>query len=379
VALSRPAVAAEAPAAAITAVNVYPAVVALKTNRDRQSLIVQAVLANGLTHDVTAKATFTLADPKLADLKGNTLFPKTDGQTELTVVYGGRTVKVPVKVEEATKDRPVSFRLDVMPIFMKAGCNTGSCHGSARGKDGFRLSLFGFDPGGDHYRLTRELPGRRINLARPASSLMMEKAGGVVPHTGGQQLKRDGEMYATLIRWLEASAPNDPGAVPAVTLVELFPKEAVLDGAETTQQLNVLAHYADGTTRDVTQLAFFMTSNATSAEIAQTGVVTGQARGEAFVMARYGTHTVGSQFSVLPKGRKCTDPKTPEYNYVDTLLHRKLNKLRIVPSAVCSDDVFLRRAYLDVIEDNRGEGRGAQGRDDHEGGCRGRRDAARRR
>ncbi|HAB11869.1 MAG TPA: hypothetical protein DCE47_09280, partial [Planctomycetaceae bacterium] len=343
--LATTASAADAP---LTSVSVYPTSVKLTTKRDRQSLIVQAHFANGLTRDVTGEAKFLLADAKAAKLAGHVLTPKADGKSELTVTFGGKTVKVPVEVEKAGDDRPVSFRLDVMPIFMKANCNTGSCHGSARGKDGFRLSLFGFDPAGDHYRLTRELPGRRINLAVPSSSLMMEKAVGVVPHTGGKQFDKDSEMYGTLDRWLKVGAPNDPGAVPAVTKVELFPNEAVLDGEGSTQQLNVLAHYADGTTRDVTSLAFFMTSNATSAEIEQTGTVTAHARGEAFVMARYETHTVGSQFIVLPKGLTFEDPKTPEVNFVDTFIHQKLRKLRIVPSEICADEIFLRRAYLDV-------------------------------
>ncbi len=343
--LATTASAADAP---LTSVSVYPASVKLTTKRDRQSLIVQAVFANGLTRDVTGEAKFALADAKAAILTGHVLTPKADGKSELTVTFGGKTVKVPVEVEKAGVDRPISFRLDVMPIFMKANCNTGSCHGSARGKDGFRLSLFGFDPAGDHYRLTRELPGRRINLAVPSSSLMMEKTIGIVPHTGGKQFDKDSEMYGTLDRWLVAGAPNDPGAVPAVTKVELFPNEAVLDGEGTTQRLNVLAHYADGTTRDVTSLAFFMTSNATSAEIEQTGTVTAHARGEAFVMARYDTHTTGSQFIVLPKGLTFEDPKTPEVNFVDTFIHQKLRKLRIIPSEICADEIFLRRAYLDV-------------------------------
>ncbi|HCK51930.1 MAG TPA: cell surface protein, partial [Planctomycetaceae bacterium] len=233
----------------LSSLVVYPGSVKLTTKRDRQSLIVQATFANGLTRDVTGEAKFVLADDKAATLSGHLLTPKADGKGELSVSYGGRTIRVPIEVEKAADDRPISFRLDVMPVFMKANCNTGSCHGSARGKDGFRLSLFGFDPAGDHYRLTRELPGRRINLAVPSSSLLMEKSVGEVPHTGGKRFGKDSELYGTLDRWLVAGAPNDPGAVPAVTKVELFPKEAVLDGEGVTQQLNVLAHYADGTTR----------------------------------------------------------------------------------------------------------------------------------
>src|SRR6185295_479107 len=116
-------------------------------------------------------------------------------------------VTVPVKVENAHIDPPISFRRDVMPVFMKSGCNGGGCHGSARGKDGFRLSLFGYYPEGDHYRLTREMVGRRINLALPEESMIITKNIGTAPHTGGKTFTKDSEIAKTLLRWLDAGAP----------------------------------------------------------------------------------------------------------------------------------------------------------------------------
>ena len=141
-------------------------------------------------------------------LDGPSLYPAADGETTLEVAYGGQVVAGSGHSQAGR--RPIgrsAFKLDVMPVFMRAGCNTGSCHGAARGKDGFRLSLFGFDPAGDHFRLTRELGYRRINLALPAESLLMEKIDGTVPHTGGKRFDRDSEYYQTLVRWLEAGAP----------------------------------------------------------------------------------------------------------------------------------------------------------------------------
>ena len=153
----------------------------------------------------------------------------------------------------AAATRGVSFKLDVMPIFMRAGCNAGSCHGSARGKDGFRLSLFGFDPDGDYFRLTREISGRRINLALPAESLLLEKATGAVPHTGGKRFPADSPYYQTLLHWLEAGAAADAGEVPKVERVELYPPQMVLEGKGVPQQMVVRATYADGSQRDVTR------------------------------------------------------------------------------------------------------------------------------
>ncbi|MGH7135596.1 MAG: DUF1549 domain-containing protein, partial [Pirellulales bacterium] len=254
----------------------------------------------------------------------------------------------PVTVKQAASDRPISFQLDVMPVFMRAGCNTGSCHGAARGKDGFRLSLFGFDPAGDHFRLTRELGYRRINLALPAESLLMEKIDGTVPHTGGQRFDKESEYYQTLTRWLEAGAPYDAGEVPKVLDVELYPKQVVLEGAGATQQMIARAKYADGTDRDVTNLALFLTNNDNSAAITPDGLVTAANRGEAFVMARFATHTVGSQVLALPKDLQYTPPNDPPVNYVDELVNAKLQKLRILPSELCSDEVFLRRVTIDI-------------------------------
>lgn len=328
--------------------NVFPGDISLTTSRDRQSIVVQAVYEDGLTSDVTSDATLALSDDKIARIENHTVYPVADGAGELVIQYQGLEVKLPVTVAQATADRPISFKLDVMPVFMKASCNTGSCHGAARGKDGFRLSLFGFDPDGDHYRLTREIPGRRINLAIPESSLLMEKGAGQVPHTGGKRFEPGDELYATLTRWLQSGAPADQGEVPAVTSLELYPRNAVLDGEGTQQRLTVRAQYSDGTSRDVTSLTYFSSNNENSAEISQAGIVTAASRGEAFIMARFETHTVGSHFIVLPKGLQYTDPKTPEFNYIDTLVHNKLRKLRIVPSEICTDEEFLRRVTIDI-------------------------------
>src|SRR3954471_14477612 len=139
----------------------------------------------------------------------------------------------------------VSFRNDVMPIFLVAGCNTGSCHGSARGQDGFRLSLFGYDPAGDFFRLTREMPNRRINLAQPHESLMLLKATGVVPHTGGEVVKKDSDQYRTLLRWIEAGAPDDAPGIPTPTALDIEPKQLDLTTGA-TQPMKATAKYSDG-------------------------------------------------------------------------------------------------------------------------------------
>jgi hypothetical protein len=329
--------------------RVYPTNVNLTTKGDRQSLVVQAIYADGLTRDVTADASYSFGNKALVKLDKATLWPVADGKTELLVKFGGKQVTLPVSVEQANVERPISFNLDVMPVFMKAGCNAGACHGAARGKDGFRLSLFGFDPEGDYFRLTRESIGRRINLAIPGESLFIEKALGKVPHSGGERFKADSELCKTLMRWLEAGVPKDGTNIPKVVSVDMMPRLAVLEGSNTTQRVTVRAKYSDGTDRDVTSLAVFFSNNDPVAKVSEDGVVKAGQRGEAYVTARFETHTVGAQMLVIPKGLKFQWPEVPENNYIDQLVDAKLKKLRMTPSEVCDDATFIRRAYIDII------------------------------
>ncbi|HZL38276.1 MAG TPA: DUF1549 and DUF1553 domain-containing protein [Tepidisphaeraceae bacterium] len=336
-----------APGAAAAPFVVFPADVNLNTAAAVQSVIVQATRPDGITQDVTAQAKFELTDPTLAKADGNVLKPLADGRTQLKVTYQGKTVDVPVQVKGAKVERPISFRLDVMPVFMRSGCNVGGCHGAARGKDGFHLSLFGFDPASDYNSLTRQISTRRINLALPEESLVLTKATGKVPHTGGTLFKEDDPRYATLLRWLKAGAPDDPVTVAKPESMEILPRQMVLEEGD-KQQMTVRAHYSDGTDRDVTRLAVFLSNNDNSAKVSPDGAVVAGARGEAFVMARFATFTMGSQSIVVPKGLQYTFPSVPEYNYIDTLVDAKLKKLRIGPSPICGDEIFLRRAHIDI-------------------------------
>jgi hypothetical protein len=257
--------------------------------------------------------------------------------------------KKPAKVARPQPARPISFRLDVMPVFFRAGCNSGGCHGAASGKDGFHLSLFGYDPAGDYYRLTQEMVGRRIDLAVPEQSLLLTKAIGSVPHSGGRRFKTDSEYYQTLLRWIRAGAPDDSENVPQVTGISLVPDKVVFSGKLKNKPLQVLAKYSDGTTRPVNQLALYLTNNKSTADIDANGLVTPGKRGGTFVFARFAKYTVGAEIIVLPKGGHFRWPKPPANNYIDPLVYSKLQQLRIEPSALSTDEQFVRRVYLDLI------------------------------
>lgn len=339
---------AVASAAELVEINVYPENIDLTNSRDRQRLIVQARFADGITEDVTEQATLTSANSEILRKDGYTFFPASDGETTVNVEFQGKVVQIPAKVQNAATVPPISFTLDVMPVFLKANCNTGSCHGAARGKDGFRLSLYGFDINGDYTRITRDFSSRRINLAFPEESLLITKGAGIVPHTGGTRFRKGDELYETVHEWLADGAIIDQGEIPTVTKVDIYPKGAVLNGEGTQQKITVRAYYSDGTDRDVTHLAYFSSNNDNSAIIEQDGVVTAQNRGEAFIMARFDTHTVGTHFIVLPKNLQFAWNELPENNYIDKHMHNKFKNLRIIPSELCTDEEFLRRVSFDV-------------------------------
>ena len=330
-----------------TNLSVFPPQIDLSTTRDYQSFVAVIRRPDDITLDVTAAATWKLADESFAKLEGNRIVPVADGETELICQHDNAEVRIPVKVTRSGETLPVSFEKDIVPIMTRSGCNTGSCHGAASGKDGFMISLFGYDPAGDYQRITRQIGMRRINLAVPEESLLLTKSTGQVPHTGGKLFDQDSIYYKTILEWLQAGAPADPTPPPRVTKLEIYPPQSVIEGKDSTQQFISVAHYSDDTTRDVTNLSAFMTNNATSAAIDKDGKVTAGARGEAFVMARFETHTEGRQVLVLPKDLQYEAPEISG-NYIDQLVGKKLNQLRILPSGLCTDEEFLRRITIDI-------------------------------
>jgi len=346
-------------------IEVFPPTVRLDSAADFQRLVIQVRSADGRTRDVTAAAEIALSEPRLARLERSAeeivIRPAADGDATIRVSHAGHSAEIPLAVVSASTPAPLSFRLDVMPVFARAGCNMGSCHGAARGKDGFRLSLFGFDPAGDYHRLTRELPGRRIDLASPRDSLVFLKSIGAVPHTGGKRFEPDSDLAATLLRWIETGAADDPGPDPAASVprlvdLDLYPPASLLEGPGTPQRLVAVARFADGTDRDVTDLCWYASNNDRSVTVTPNGLATAGVRGEAFVMARYDTITVGVPLVVIPPDLEFDYPAEPPppggtegAGLIDDLVAAKLRLLRIAPSPVCDDETFLRRVTLDLV------------------------------
>ncbi len=241
-----------------------------------------------------------------------------------------------------------SFRNDVLPVLTKAGCNAGKCHGSASGKDGFRLSLYGFDPDGDYFRLTAEQIGRRINLAEPESSLLLRKAIGAVPHTGGKLIEPGSENYKTLALWIAQGAAPDPEATPVPVGIDVAPKQILMDRKGLREPIKVTAKYSDGSTRDITHWAVFLSNNEAAATITENGLVEGTGPGTAFTLARFDQFTEGASVVVRP-GTPYQFPDRQPVNYIDELVFENWKNLHLLPAEVCDDETFLRRSTIDLI------------------------------
>lgn len=330
--------------------RVFPSSIALGHRDDFQGFIAMADYDDGSTADVTGEVLLRWSKDKIAAHKKNfTVHPLADGKTDLLIRFQSLERRLPVEVKNVKKAKTVTFKLDVMPILTKSGCNQGSCHGASRGKDGFRLSLFGYDPDGDYHRLTREMAGRRLNFAVPEDSLLLEKSIAAVRHSGGKRFDKDSDSYRTIVEWLKTGARRDPKTLPTLVDLELFPPNMVLAGRGEQQRLVVRAKYSDGQTRDVTTTTVFLTNNEHSAKVSPGGLISAGARGEAFVMARYGAITVGSPVVTRPKESVAKKWVDDESHYIDRLVNSKLRKLHVQPSGLCDDRTFIRRVFLDII------------------------------
>jgi hypothetical protein len=248
---------------------------------------------------------------------------------------------------ETATDVP-SFRQNIMPVFFRAGCNVGSCHGAARGKDGFMLSLFGYDPAGDYFRIVNDVAGRRVNTAVPEQSLLLRKAIGAVPHTGGEVFDKNSEYYQTILRWIAAGAPDDAANVPSTVGLELVKDSFVLDSETGKDALRVIALTSDGAKNDVTTLARYHSNNVSVTTIDENGRISAVHAGDTDVFARYSRFAVGAKVTVLQRNDNFKWPNPKAFNYIDENVFERLEKLRIAPSELCDDETFLRRVTLDL-------------------------------
>lgn len=256
----------------------------------------------------------------------------------------------PVQIESGQSLAEVSvpdFIRDVNPVLSRLGCNAGTCHGAAQGKNGFKLSLRGYDALFDVRSLTDDLASRRVNVASPTDSLMLLKATSTVPHQGGQLLQPGDEYYELIRGWITGGATLNR-ETPRVTHITVEPTNPVVEQVGQTCQMEVIATYADGATRVVTREAFIESGNTEVATAARGGLMTAERRGEAPILARYEGSYAATTMTVMGdrEGFVWEQPET--WNEIDTLVAAKWRRMKILPSPLCDDAEFLRRVHLDL-------------------------------
>jgi hypothetical protein len=256
--------------------------------------------------------------------------------------------KTAARASSAAKSASPGFIKDVLPVLTRNGCNSGACHGALAGKGGFRLSLRGYDPEGDHFALTRQALARRVNVHAPADSLMLKKATRSIPHGGGTRFGTDDEHYRVLLEWILTGAPGPGPNDPQLVGLEVEPPASLLKPRQTVR-LRVRARYSDGTTADVTQLARFVSSEEQVAGVDEDGAVTVAGPGEAGVSASFGTRVVTATVTVPFAGDHDAGRfRTGSTGFVDDLVNKKLQLLNLPPSPPCTDAEFIRRVSLDL-------------------------------
>ncbi len=329
---------------------VDPAVVSLRGPQAVYTLLVTGKTADGRVVDLTNNATYVSAQPAVATVSPRGVVrARKDGKAEIIVSAEGKTAKVQVEVRGAQEQRIYHFENDIMPLLNRFACNSAGCHGNAAGQNGFKFSVFGFDPMADYNALVKESRGRRVLPAAPAASLLLMKASGQMAHGGGTRIRAGTDEYELLRGWIAAGTPVGDPAASRVIAIRVEPKERLL-AMKGEQQLRVIARHADGREIDVSLHARYQTNQEGLASVSAEGLVSvNDTPGEVAIMASY-ANCVDAFRAIVPRPEVIAKyPAFPENNFIDRHVINKLKKLNIAPSELCSDSDYLRRVYLDVI------------------------------
>lgn len=336
--------------AGAAAFRAHPESVLLVDPEDSQQLVISASTPTGDNLDITRDVSYTASDPSIATIDRRGLVrPRAEGRTEIIIGYRDHELSVPLEVRGIHDPAPVSFSHDVIPILTKSSCNSVGCHGKAEGKNGFKLSIFGFDPEADFTALVSEGRGRRVSLPAPRRSLLLLKGTARTPHGGGQKIDPGSHHYQRLRRWISEGAAftTKTDQQRRIVGIEIEPEQQILLAGQ-SQQLQVTAIDATGQRHCVTVIAEYESNAETIATVDSVGLVqAGDVPGEAVILVRYMKHVSFCQVTV-PR-RDVVFQRPPENNFVDRFVWDKLQRLGVNPSNLAGDAMFLRRAFLDTI------------------------------
>jgi len=330
--------------------KILPEEITLSTPADRQLLVLERFEDSHAAGQVTEGVTFQSSDPKVVRIEHHHAVPVGNGSAVISAMVDGQTASSQVTVTGQDAEHVWSFRNHVQSVLSKQGCNSGACHGAAAGKNGFKLSLRGYDPEFDFYSITRQSRGRRIVPGDPARSLLLTKPTGAIPHKGGVRFREDSRDYRVLAEWIAAGHPAPKADDPRLDRLEILPKTAILRPGQ-TQQVIVLAHFNDGRVEDVTEWAKYTATDLTVAKVDEEGKVDVSGNGEGSIVAWYlAKNVVATVTSPYPTEIPTSAfSESPKANLIDEFVLEKLEQLNLPPSPRCRDSEFIRRAYLDTI------------------------------
>ncbi len=335
----------------VARLSVFPGQITLAAGHGSHHLLVSGDTTNSFSSDLSRQAAFVSDHPEIAAVEaGGVVRGLKEGAATVTARLGALMASVQVTVQPAPTNSQLSFVNDVLPVLSKAGCNAGACHAKPQGQNGFKLSVFAYDPKSDYGHIVNASRGRRVSPANPAGSLLLQKPTMAITHGGGRRLEPGTELYQTLIDWIKQGMPYARSDEPALQDIKVFPAERRYQ-KEAAQPLLVQARYSDGSIRDVTHLAEFYSNDKEIARVDEHGVVSvGSLSGEGVVIARFMGLVSVSRITV-PADHALPDAlyaALPVNNEIDKLVYARLQKLGLSPSGPCSDNEFLRRASLDV-------------------------------
>ena len=322
----------------------------LRTPESRQQLLAELTSPEG-NSDLTKRTQFTTSNPAVAKVDAaGVVSPVADGEAIITgKTNTGLTATARIRVKGVAQPFAWSFRNHVTPVLTKMGCNQGACHGALAGKNGFKLTLRGYDPDADYDTLTRQAVGRRISLADPASSLLLKKATFGLPHGGGKRFGVESLEYRVLSEWIANGTPAPKDSDVDVAALEVFPRRSILEpGVE--QQLVVRARYTDGRVEDVTRWVKFTSANEGVATVDDSGRLKTTGHGESAITLWYQNKVLYARVAV-PYPNKVSTADYARFqpaNFIDELMLDKWKSLKLIPSPRTSDSQFLRRVYLDA-------------------------------
>jgi hypothetical protein len=334
----------------LNGIKILPSQLSLAIPLLAQRIVVEGTYADGHVADLTSQAAISSSNQGVAQVDPQGIVrPQGNGNATLMASFKGFHTTAPVEVTNFTAPFEWSFRNHVLPVMTKMGCNSGPCHGAAAGKNGFKLTLRGFDPGTDYYTLTHQAIGRRTNRLEPAKSLILLKPTLTIPHGGGQRFPVGSPEYKVISGWIAAGMPPPKASDPRIVDLQVYPREASLTPGA-LQQLVVMARFSDGHAEDVTRWAKFESGDEGVATVNRTGLVTMHGYGEAPVTVWYLSHVTFARMRIPYPYHidETVFQRAPRHNYIDNYVLAHLQQLHIPPSPPATDEEFIRRAYLDA-------------------------------